>query len=76
MTTINILHLYPKEMNLYGDHGNVVALQKRCEWRGISTKVIHHELGDKLPEKIDIIYSCFHDYLYNAGRRSFHTGIF
>ena len=56
MTTINILHLYPKEMNLYGDHGNVVALQKRCEWRGISTKVIHHELGDKLPEKIDIIF--------------------
>ena len=49
MTTINILHLYPKEMNLYGDHGNVVALQKRCEWRGISTKLIHHELGYKLP---------------------------
>ena len=53
---LKILHLYPKEMNLYGDHGNVLALVKRCEWRGIKTEVIAHEPGDPIPEDIDIIF--------------------
>ena len=53
---LKILHLYPKEMNLYGDHGNVLALVKRCEWRGIKTEVIEHEPGDPIPEDIDIIF--------------------
>lgn len=54
--TINILHLYPKEMNLYGDHGNVLALVRRCEWRGIDTRVISYEPGDEIPEDVDIIF--------------------
>lgn len=54
--TINILHLYPKEMNLYGDHGNILSIIRRCEWRGIKTNVIHYEPGDKLPENVDIIF--------------------
>ncbi|MCQ2470726.1 MAG: glutamine amidotransferase [Clostridia bacterium] len=54
--TLNILHLYPKEMNLYGDHGNVLALKRRCEWRGIDTKVYAYEPGDEIPDDIDIIF--------------------
>ena len=54
--TINILHLYPAEMNLYGDHGNVLALKKRCEWRGIKTKIINYEPGDEIPDNVDIIF--------------------
>ncbi|MFV0484875.1 MAG: type 1 glutamine amidotransferase [Candidatus Saccharimonadales bacterium] len=53
---LRILHLYPKEMNLYGDHGNVLVLKRRCEWRGINVEIIEHEIGDKLPEKCDIIF--------------------
>lgn len=53
---LKILHLYPKEMNLYGDHGNVLALVKRCEWRGIKTEVIAHEPGDPIPDDVDIIF--------------------
>ena len=53
---LKILHLYPKEMNLYGDHGNILALVKRCEWRGIKTEVIEHEPGDPIPGDIDIIF--------------------
>lgn len=53
---LKILHLYPKEMNLYADHGNVLALVKRCEWRGIKTEVIEYEPGDKIPDDIDIIF--------------------
>lgn len=54
--TINILHLYPAEMNLYGDHGNVLTLKKRCEWRGYKVKIFNYEPGDELPENIDIIF--------------------
>ncbi len=32
--------LYPELMSTYGDHGNVITLQKRCEWRNIKAKVI------------------------------------
>ena len=43
-------------MNLYGDHGNVLALTKRCQWRGIETKVYTYEPGDEIPEDVDIIF--------------------
>lgn len=32
-------HLYPDLLNLYGDRGNVIALEKRCHWRGIDVTV-------------------------------------
>lgn len=53
---IKILHLYPKEMNLYGDHGNVLVLKRRLEWRGIKCSVVEHEPGDMLPSDVDIIF--------------------
>jgi CobQ-like glutamine amidotransferase family enzyme len=43
-------------MNLYGDHGNILTLVKRCEWRGIKTKVIEHEPGQSVPKNVDIIF--------------------
>lgn len=56
MKTLNILHLYPKEMNLYGDRGNILSLVRRCEWRGLKANIIEYEPGDKFPEKVDIIF--------------------
>jgi len=38
--SINIYHLYPHLLNLYGDSGNIAVLKKRCEWRGIEANVI------------------------------------
>jgi CobQ-like glutamine amidotransferase family enzyme len=32
--------LYPTLMSTYGDRGNVICLQKRAQWRGISVKII------------------------------------
>lgn len=29
--------LYPELMSTYGDRGNIIVLQKRCEWRNIKT---------------------------------------
>lgn len=36
---INIVHLYPDLLNLYGDKGNIECLRKRLEWRGIKANV-------------------------------------
>lgn len=54
---ITILHLYPQEMNIYGDRGNIITLVKRLEWRGFKTEVITAGIGDK-PEvaAADIIF--------------------
>lgn len=36
---INIIHLYPDFLNLYGDRGNIRTLEKRLNRRGIVSKV-------------------------------------
>ncbi len=38
-------------MNIYGDTGNIICLQKRCEWRGIEVEVKNISIGSKLTEK-------------------------
>ncbi|MEJ7871953.1 MAG: glutamine amidotransferase, partial [Rubrobacteraceae bacterium] len=43
---LTIHHLYADMMNLYGDRGNVIALRKRAEWRGISVEVLDVGLGE------------------------------
>ena len=44
-------------MNLYGDRGNIIALQKRCEWRSINVKIFNVSIGDKfVPEDYDIVF--------------------
>lgn len=37
--SLNILHLYPDLLNLYGDKGNLSALEKRMTWRGMDATV-------------------------------------
>lgn len=43
--TIVIAHLYPREMNIYGDLGNVIALRRRLEWRGYDVDVRPVDVG-------------------------------
>lgn len=52
---LHIVHLYPKEMNIYGDTGNRIVLQKRAEWRGLDVRVSLVGVGDALPADADII---------------------
>jgi len=42
---LNICHLYPDVLNLYGDTGNIICMQKRLEWRGIETEVTRLPIG-------------------------------
>jgi lipid II isoglutaminyl synthase (glutamine-hydrolysing) len=53
--TLTLVHLYPREMNIYGDTGNVVVLRKRLEWRGICANVVPVSAGDRLPTDADIL---------------------
>ena len=32
---LRLLALYPEQMNIYADRGNIVFLRRRCEWRGV-----------------------------------------
>jgi CobQ-like glutamine amidotransferase family enzyme len=45
---IRIGYLYPDLMNIYGDHGNVLTLLKRCQWRGIAVEVAVLNPGDRI----------------------------
>ena len=35
MSELRLCALYPGHMNIYADRGNILFLQRRCEWRGI-----------------------------------------
>lgn len=57
MYELNICHLYPDLLNLYGDRGNIISLSKRCEWRGIAVRIFNVSLGEAfIPENYDIIF--------------------
>lgn len=57
MIELSICHLYPDLLNLYGDRGNILCLQKRCEWRGIQCTIHSVSLHEAfIPEKYDLIF--------------------
>ena len=43
---LNICHMYPEVLNLYGDRGNILCLKKRLEWRGIDVNLSEVRIGD------------------------------
>ena len=43
---LEICHLYPDVLNLYGDRGNILCLRKRLEWRGIDCIIDEKNIGD------------------------------
>lgn len=45
MSEFHIVHLYPDLLNLYGDRGNIMVMEKRCIWHGI-TPIIHPITGN------------------------------
>ena len=53
--SITVLQLYPRDMNIYGDQGNLQVIVRRLEWYGYAPKVISYNVGDTLPAHVDII---------------------
>ena len=54
---LRLLALYPEQMNIYADRGNILFLQRRCEWRGIRFEYAAAGPGDGFdPAAHDLIY--------------------
>ncbi len=54
---INICHLYPDLLNVYGDIGNILILKHRAEKRGINVIIRNVSIGDAFnPEDFDIVF--------------------
>ena len=57
MAELRLLALYPDQMNIYADRGNVLFIQRRCEWRGIGFAYASAGIGETFdPEGHDLIY--------------------
>lgn len=54
---LNICHLYPDLLNVYGDVGNILILKHRAEQRGIKVNVINTSLKNDFDYKnIDFLF--------------------
>ena len=55
--TLQLTHLYPALMNLYGDRGNIIAFRHRAAARGVDLRVSDIALGDEWnPSDTDIVF--------------------
>ena len=53
--TIDVVSLYPKDMNIYGDSGNVLTIRRRLELYGYEPVVHQYNQGDDWPDQVDLI---------------------
>jgi lipid II isoglutaminyl synthase (glutamine-hydrolysing) len=54
---LRVCALYPDLMNIYADRGNLLLLERRCQWRGIGFELRSSSIGDRLdPEEADLFY--------------------
>jgi len=47
---LHITHIYPNEMNTYGDRGNLLVLEKRALWHGLKPVIHYYNAGTQFPE--------------------------
>ena len=59
---INIAHLYPELLNIYGDFGNICALKRRLEWRNINVNIL------KISKNQEIDYDKYDIYFIGGGQ--------
>jgi CobQ-like glutamine amidotransferase family enzyme len=54
---VRLGHLYPRQMNIYADRGNIAVLARRLEWRGLELEVEGIEIGETIePARFDMFY--------------------
>ena len=54
---LNICHLYPDILNLYGDRGNIITMKRRLEARGIGVTIEECSIGQPIDiDKHDIFF--------------------
>lgn len=54
---LRLLALYPEQMNIYADRGNILFLRRRCEWREIGFDYATAGPGESFdPDAHDLLY--------------------
>lgn len=56
--TVRLCHLYPNEMNIYADRGNIAVLANRLGWRGMQLVVTEAHIGDAIDPALHDMYYC------------------
>ena len=44
---LRVGHLYPSLLNVAGDGGNLMAIERRCAWRGLAVDVVPINPGER-----------------------------
>lgn len=52
---VHLVHLYPREMSIYGDLGNTRCLAARLRWHGYTPVVHGHHPGAPWPRRADLL---------------------
>ena len=52
---LTIVQLYPRDMNIYGDWGNVLTVMRRAQWHGYEPILVEYNPGDAFPVDVDIV---------------------
>lgn len=52
---VHLVHLYPREMSIYGDLGNTRCLSARLRWHGYTPVVHNHHPGAPWPARADLL---------------------
>lgn len=53
--TVDVMSLYPRDMNIYGDWGNVLVILRRLALYGYEPVLHRYNQGDDWPERVDLI---------------------
>ncbi|MCY3967208.1 MAG: glutamine amidotransferase [bacterium] len=53
---MSICHLYPQQMNIYADRGNIAVLSQRLAWRGLGVELKEVHFGDPIPDDCNLYY--------------------
>lgn len=54
---VRVAWLYPEHLNIYADRGNLLLLERRCQWRQLGFEVTPISHGDALdPDAYDLLY--------------------
>jgi CobQ-like glutamine amidotransferase family enzyme len=56
VSSVHVCHLYPGELNIYADRGNIAVLRRRLEWRGHELRVTEAGIGSPIPDDADLYY--------------------
>jgi CobQ-like glutamine amidotransferase family enzyme len=52
---IKVVHIYPREMSIYGDLGNTRCLESRLRWHGYEPLIHQHHPGNDFPKDAHLV---------------------